>query len=62
MTNKSKQRVQEYRERAAGLRAKTETMTDVKELNSAQKDADMWERMADWEGRNPPESDPLPSR
>ena len=47
----SKQRVQGYRARAADLRAKSETMTNIKDLNDALLDAEIFERMADWEER-----------
>jgi hypothetical protein len=49
-----KKRVREYRARAAELRAKAETISNIKELNAAVRDAEMWERMADWEEKNPP--------
>ena len=52
----SKQQVQRYRARAADLRAEAETMTNVGELNAALRDAEMWERMADWEEKNPSRS------
>lgn len=52
-----KKRVREYRTRAGELRAKAESLTDIRELNSAVRDAEMYERMADWEERNPPPTD-----
>lgn len=46
--------MREYRARAEELRAKAETVTDIEELNVAQRDAETWERMAEWEEKHPP--------
>jgi hypothetical protein len=36
------------------LRAKAEALPDIVELNDVLRAADTWERMADWEEKNPP--------
>ena len=53
LTDAWKARIRDYPARAAELRAKAETMSDIAELNAALRDAKMWERMADWEEKNP---------
>lgn len=47
-----KKRIRECRARAAELREKAEA-SDPKDL-MALRDAETWERMAEWEERNPP--------
>ena len=49
-----KRRLREYRARAAELRRQAESTSDIREVNVALRDAEMWERMADWEEKNPP--------
>ena len=47
-----KRRIREYRARSQELRAKADA-SERKDLNVLH-DAEMWDRMADWEERNPP--------
>lgn len=47
-----KKRIREYKARAGELRLKAET-AEPKDLN-ALRDAETWERMAEWEEKNPP--------
>lgn len=49
-----KKRIRDYRARAEELRATAATAPDPAEAEAARHDADMWERMADWEEKNPP--------
>jgi hypothetical protein len=46
--------MREYRAHAAELQLKAEAMSSATELNRALHDAEMGERMADWEEKNPP--------
>ena len=48
-----KKRIRDYRARAEELRAKAEG-SEPKNLN-ALRDAETWERMAEWEENNPPD-------
>ena len=52
MIEEWKKRIREYRARAEELRAKADA-SDPRDL-SALHDAEMWERMADWQEKNPP--------
>lgn len=55
-----KRRVLECRVRAQEARAKAEALSDNERV-MALHDADLWERMADWEEKNPPpQSDLVP--
>jgi hypothetical protein len=49
-----KKRIRECRARAEELRGKAESASDDKERAAALHDAEMWDRMADWEEKNPP--------
>jgi hypothetical protein len=50
----SKKLVREYRARAAELRAKAGMTSDVHDVSAMLRDADTWDRMADWEEKNAP--------
>jgi hypothetical protein len=51
-----KNRSSEYRERAAELRAKADDMQDTEAAKAMLDTASLWERMADWEDKIPPDS------
>jgi len=46
-------RAPEYRERAAEVRLKADDMTDPEARRAMLATADVWDRMADWEEKNP---------
>jgi hypothetical protein len=52
-----KRRIREYRVRAKEDRVKAKTMSNFAALNDMIRDAEMWERMADWEESHPPTTD-----
>lgn len=56
MIEEWKKRLREYRARAEELLAAAETMTDAKARQTVLQDAQLWERMAEWEEKNPPGS------
>jgi hypothetical protein len=51
-----KRRVEECQVRAQELRAKAETLSDAQEREKTLRDAETWQRMADWAEKNPPPS------
>jgi hypothetical protein len=57
----SKSRVHEYRIRAEEARVKAEAMENKERRDSMLQVANLWERMADYEEKNPRQSDPLPN-
>jgi hypothetical protein len=48
----SKRLVREYRARAAELRVKAGMTSDADEATAMLRDADTWDRMAEWEEKN----------
>jgi hypothetical protein len=48
----SKRLVREYRARAAELRAQAGMTSDADEVTAMLRDADTWDRMAEWEEKN----------
>jgi hypothetical protein len=53
-------KAQQYRNRAEEARAKAEAVTDEAVKTSLLNDAELWERMAEYEDKNNPRSEPSP--